>query len=356
MIRPWLVLILGLLLSGCGGSFATIGDSNSQTNLPSNDEPTDTGGGDQGNTPAETPAVDFKPTICSDLSFDEVKWPENVSTKQLDAFALAMNITGSFEGHNGWNNIANNFDGQGLSLGLFNQNFGQGTLQPLMIEYSQSTNHKMNSLFSAAQKTSLTAMLNAWLTAQGGVLSKAKNQFIPDTSPLDTDYDAFLLSKASNETNQDSVDWAVAQLYSGTQFKPEWKLALQNLAKDSGYVTLQIDAAISIHNKAMGYVKKYGFKTRYAYLFFFDIVVQNGGISSTTEAKYLSWEKTNKTAAESTKLLKLLEYRLLVVNPTYVADVRSRKTSIIKGTGTVHGSSRNYPQEYCAPAWGASIF
>ncbi len=352
MIRQWSVLLFCLALTGCGSQFSSMKALTNQSS--SSEEPLpDTGG----NVPA---GPGFKPSICSDLSFNQVEWPSNVSAKQLDAFALAMNITGSFEGHDGWSNIANNFDEQGLSLGLFNQNLGQGTLQPLMINYQQSTSNKMSSLFSTSQRSSITSMLNTWLAANGGVLSKATAQTsvqtIPDTSPLDKNFDSQISQKASNAINQESVDWAVAQLYLGTEFKTEWKTALQNLSEDPKYVTLQIEAAINLHNKAMGYVTKYRFKTLYSYLFFFDIVVQNGGISSTTESQYLTWEKSNKTASEATKLLKLLEYRLLLVNSQYVADVRSRKTSIIKGTGTVHGSSRNYPVEYCSPTWNSSIF
>ncbi len=348
MIRQWSVILLCGFLIGCGGPFSSMKTLTNQSS--STEEPLpDTGG----SVPA---GPGFKPSICSDLSFDQVEWPSNISAKQLDAFALAMNITGSFEGHDGWSNIANNFDEQGLSLGLFNQNLGQGTLQPLMIDYQQSTSNKMSSLFSTSQRSSITSMLNTWLAANGGVLSKATVQTIPDTSPLDKNFDSLFSQKASNAVNQDSVDWAVAQLYTGTQFKPEWKTALQNLSEDPQYVTLQIEAAIKLHSKAMGYVTKYRFKTLYSYLFFFDIVVQNGGISSSTESQYLTWENANKAASESTKLLRLLEYRLLLVNSQYVADVRSRKTSIIKGTGTVHGASRNYPVEYCSPTWSSSIF
>jgi hypothetical protein len=348
MIRQWSVLVLCGFLIGCGGPFASIKTLTNQS--ASNEEPIpDSGSG----VPAGS---GFKPSICSDLSFDQVEWPSSISAKQLDAFALAMNITGSFEGHDGWSNIANDFDGQGLSLGLFNQNLGQGTLQPLMIDYQQSASNKLSDLFSTAQRSSLTTMLNTWQQANGGVLSKATIETIPDTSPLDKNFDLLFSQKASNATNQESVDWAVAHLYTGTQFKPEWKAALQNLAEDPQYITLQIEAAIKLHTKAMGYVNKYRFRTLYSYLFFFDIVVQNGGISSTTESQYLAWERLNKNAAESTKLLRLLEYRLLLVNSQYVADVRSRKTSIIRGTGTVHGSNRNYPVEYCSPTWSSSIF
>ena len=122
MIQRWYVFFFCILLSGCGGSFESI------SQLTSKNQSSEEGSGDGGGSGTDgeivvPPGPNFKPSICSDLSFEQVEWPSNVSTKQLDAFALGMNITGSFEGHDGWSNIANDFDGQGLSLGLFNQNF-----------------------------------------------------------------------------------------------------------------------------------------------------------------------------------------------------------------------------------------
>lgn len=45
----------------------------------------------------------------------------------------------SFEGSS-YTKLSGNFDGQGISYGLLQWNFGQGTLQPLLI--SMNTNHK----------------------------------------------------------------------------------------------------------------------------------------------------------------------------------------------------------------------
>ena len=53
------------------------------------------------------------------------------------------------------------------------------------------------------------------------------------------------------------------------------------------------------------------------------------------------------TASETTRLKKILEIRLTHVIEKYKNDVNSRKLSIINGAGVVHGSSRNYPKEYC---------
>ena len=98
-------------------------------------------------------------------------------------------------------------------------------------------------------------------------------------------------------------------------------------------------------------MKKFGFKEMRAYVFFFDVVVQNGGISTSIADKYLAWEKSNKKASEATKLKKLLEYRLTLVIAKYRNDVKARKTAMIDGIGTVHGDKRDFAKEYCSPQW-----
>src|ERR1700677_1324186 len=72
--------------------------------------------------------------ICSPLDFTNVTWSGQLSPFQEQGLELGLNISGSFEGAAGWANLTNNFDGQGLSMGLLNQNLGQGSLQPLLIE------------------------------------------------------------------------------------------------------------------------------------------------------------------------------------------------------------------------------
>ncbi|MCJ8277796.1 MAG: hypothetical protein MJK18_13215, partial [Bdellovibrionales bacterium] len=61
--------------------------------------------------------------ICSSLEFKGVTWSPELSQDDRVAFAIALNVSGSFEGHSGWSNLSNNFDGQGVSMGLLNQDF-----------------------------------------------------------------------------------------------------------------------------------------------------------------------------------------------------------------------------------------
>ncbi|MGF2075402.1 hypothetical protein, partial [Enterococcus casseliflavus] len=63
--------------------------------------------------------------ICSNLSFKNDTFPKGLSSIQTQGFELALTISGSFEGASGWANLSNNFDGEGLSMGLLSQNLGQ---------------------------------------------------------------------------------------------------------------------------------------------------------------------------------------------------------------------------------------
>lgn len=306
----------------------------------------------------------FKPKICSDLNFENISWPMNTNQETATLFALAMNISGSFEGHEGWENISNNFDGQGLSLGLFNQNLGQGSLQPLLLRLRSNSKNIFDKFFTKTQLTSLNAMLNQWNgNPTNSVLSKGlpaldfyKNKISPldDPSMLDEIETLPSQQKVLSSKNQKSVDWAINTIYNGSKFKPEWKIAFQKLASSPEYISLQVEAAKYIHNKSVNYMNTFKFKETRAYLFFFDIVVQNGSLTSGVENKYRTWVKSNANASELNKLKQFLEYRLALVRPQYVNDVRLRKTAVIVGTGTVHGTKRDFRKEYCGPSWSTT--
>ncbi|MCB0366833.1 MAG: hypothetical protein KDD68_15660, partial [Bdellovibrionales bacterium] len=100
--------------------------------------------------------------ICSNLNFDSVTWPAELSARQIEDMALALSITGSFEGRSGWHNISTNFDGQGMSLGLLQQNFGQGSLQPLLIRMRDHHSGVWRGHFAPGDLNSMEAMLAAW--------------------------------------------------------------------------------------------------------------------------------------------------------------------------------------------------
>lgn len=311
-------------------------------------------------TPAPTPTPTPTPSpwpglsICSKLDFNNLVWSTSVHTSQRDAFALALNISGSFEGDQGWQNLTNNFDGQGWSYGLLNQCLGQGSLQPLLIQMRDRYAPTMVIELGGNHFQSMLRMLAEWqanVSAQSVDLSDYGLSELDDPKFIEQEIgynpaeqvSAQLLSK-----NQQSVNWAVANLYNGSSFKPDWKSELLKFANTSEFRSIQAEAAVKLHLRSMDYFNRFKMKETRSYLFFFDIVVQNGGISTSIlknidaiMASHPSWDETSKLTA-------ILNERLKVVNPKYAGDVRSRKASIINGRGVVHGSSRNYGKEYCA--------
>ncbi len=289
--------------------------------------------------------------ICPTLTFDnQISWPPQETGARRSAFQLALNIISSFEGHDGWSSISNDFDGMGLSLGLFNQPLGVGSLQPLLLEMRDRHNSVMSSKFSAAHFSALLSMLRAWETGPTAAVTKG-----PLLSPLDaygeTEADAPRLSSVEPllSKNSASASWARSTLYidGGTTFKADWKQELQNLASASQYVSIQIKAALDSHEYALSLYNTIGILNVRSYLMMFDFVVQNGGLYNTDISQYQAWYKQNPNATEKQRLYKILELRLRHVRPQYVEDVRRRKTAIVEGTGYVHGSNRQLESEYC---------
>jgi hypothetical protein len=97
----------------------------------------------------------------------------------------------------------------------------------------------------------------------------------------------------------------------------------------------------------VNYFNYFKFREIRSMLLMYDYVTQNGGFNSTHKANFDSWMKANPLASESEKAAKLLEIRLVSVRPQYVDDVRRRKSTIMNGTGLVHGANRNLSKEYC---------
>ena len=326
------------ILLGCGAKFE------SSSNLP------------QPATDLESrppvPRLDLD--ICGPLDFSRGEFPSQFSITQARALALGLSITGSFEGHESWNTIANNFDDQGMSLGLLQQNFGQGSLQPLLITMNKKDPIAFASFFSPDNLVSLTQMLAQYQTNALSILDSSSIPLFPlqkALSPLDNDFvDANMSALAvQNSSSLKSVTWALNNIYSdrGVTFKIDWKNSFQNLADSTPYRSLQLEAAAHIFERAQNYAKVFSFHELRLVLLMFDFVVQNGGFNTSHLAAYKRYQQSNPQATATDRAFKLLEIRLASVRSEYQEDVRRRKTTIIMSTGTVHQASRHLPSEYC---------
>lgn len=272
---------------------------------------------------------------------------------------VGLNVSGSFEGPDGWQNITNDFDGQGLSLGLLNQTLGTGSLQPLLLSYMQNQPTKWLEHFSPQRAQSISAMLRKWNTASARSKIQTVESKNNNSSPLDEDWDepnpsgVILFGVKEDE----SVLWARSNLYnSNGKFVAEWKRELQAMARSEAYINIQLAAAQSLYDRAQLYMQRTNMNELRAFAFYFDIVVQNGGLRDAEIDELLEFQKNNQQASVSDQLFKLLEIRLRRVKSQWREDVRLRKTSIINGQGVVHGSQRNYAKEFCLQPelWSAS--
>jgi hypothetical protein len=279
------------------------------------------------------------PKVCSALDFGGVAWPPALTADDRSALMIALNISGSFEGADAWANLSDNFDGQGVSLGLLNQNLGQGSLQPMLIRLRDRRPDVLTALVSPAHLSELLAMLARWQAASAGEAS-----FGP-LSALDEPTEKAALTAPN--ANKASVAWAVANLYAGKDFEPQWKRELTAVANSPEYVSIQIAAAADDHDRAAAAEAQTGVRELRAYLMLFDVAVQNGGLYPEDLSDYRAYVKKHPGADATARLEKLLELRLRHVRKRFAADVRARKRAIIRGLGTVHGGARNLPAEYC---------
>ncbi len=325
-----LVFILALFALSCSNANSG-GYSTSITAAPA-----DSAAPGAGQNPPPVDAPSPEPNEFK-IDFSFVNWPTDMSESERRALRIALNISGSFEGRESWANITDNSDGQGMSLGLLSQNFGSGTLQPLLIQMRDAHPEVLAKIFSPAHLVSLYGMLKNWETnpiKPVGILSVEK------ASPLD---DTIQENSFENST---SVNWAVKNLYHKGQFIQQWRDEFQALAASAEYVNLQFDEALKMHVLAKDYVSQVGVSEIRSYLMMFDIVDQNGYVYPEDFADYNRFLTLNKITDSTSRLEKLLELRLRHVSSRYALDVKSRKLAIIKGRGVVHGLSRNLEQEY----------
>lgn len=308
--------------------------------------------------PVTAPAQPEALKVCSALPLTGITAYRKLPSKYQNSFIAALNISGSFEGSSGWGNLSDNFDGQGMSLGLLNQNLGQGTLQPIMIAMRDTSLGLMKQLYSVDQFNSLNGMLNNWqrvkqMSFTSNSLDEGLNE--EPISTLDREHQIIEDQSAGVlytilQANAQSVIWANQNVYTGKRFISSWQTAFIKMAKSTDYVNLQLEAAFKIHNNVLDDMKIFELKEFRSYLFLFDIRVQNGGFYREDYTSYKNWLNKKPNATETERLNSLLQFRLSHVLSQFVNDVDNRKTAIINSEGQVHGEYRILNKEFCYKA------
>lgn len=258
---------------------------------------------------AETPVVDQTPFPLPTLS----EIPENYLNRALE-------ITGSFEGV-GFGQVTGDHDDQGMSCGVLQWCYGQGSLQakllkPYILKHGQN---KLNSYFNI--NVAQTAYMNA----------------------------------------KEACSFARKHMLIGKNVKPEFKQAWINLLLSPEMKELQVLGCGDVAKRAWNLCKEWDLKSMKAFCFFFDVLTQNGSIkvekpvSTEFDRKRAmadapascikTWkEQLAKADLEGQILFIAAHKRSLLARKEYFNDVFSRKGTIALGKGYVHGSFRDFTE------------
>jgi len=247
--------------------------------------------------------------------FNEDIAEPTIISKPLTYRSLAL--TGSFETNLGigdcFAGLSGDFDGQGLSFGVCQWNFGQNTLQPLVRDMI----HQHPDTIKAIFRTNFDVLVQA--------LNSDKQDLM-----------TFIRSI------QDPVKHAI--------YEP-WKGMFKSLGRTEEFQSIEFDYANRIFQSSQKLCLDYGLWSERALALMFDICVQNGSISNLVKAQIMSdFDQLTKDLAandlEVQKMQIIANRRASAANPRWVEDVRARKLCIANGEGVVHNIRYNLDDQF----------
>lgn len=245
-------------------------------------------------------------TITWKALFDEEIAEPSIIAKPMDYKCLAL--TGSFETGKGipecFAGLNGDFDGQGMSFGVLQWNFGQDSLQPLLRDMINRHSYIMQSIFHESY----------------GILLEALNS-----------------DKEEIMSFVRSIQHPVKHYI----YEP-WRGMFKSLGRTEEFQGLQLKYANGLYESALKLCSEYGLWSERAVALMFDIKVQNGSISSLVKTVILNDFK-NLPADLSEEEMEVYKMRIVAnrraeaANPRWVDDVRARKLCCANGGGIVHG-------------------
>lgn len=225
-----------------------------------------------------------------------------------DVATRCLALTGSFEtGHLApecFASVTGDFDGQGMSFGALQWNFGQGSLQPLLKRLLDEHPDVAERIFGARLDELRSAVL-------GG--REASMRFA-----------------------------ASIQAPGGKKVAEPWRSLFHSLGLTPEFQGLERDGAAAYFDRAVRLSASYGLWSERGRALMFDICVQNGSISDATarliQAGFAALPADlAPEQAEVERMRIVANRRAEAANPRFVEDVRTRKLCIAEGRGTVHG-------------------
>ncbi len=239
----------------------------------------------------------------------DIPEPEIVG-RPLDHRCLAL--TGAFEIGKGFPDcfagLSGNFDGQGVSFGVLQWNFGQGTLQKLLGEMIASHRQVMEAVF----QEQLDILKEALQADQEG----ARDELMEFAGSI-----------------QHPVKHYLTQ---------PWRGMFKALGRTQECQDIQVKYAGERYRKALDWTGEYGLWSERAVALMFDINVQNGSIQRRVKARIMSEVAAlpgglSEAEREVETMRLVANLRAEASSSRWVEDVRSRKLCCANGEGSVHG-------------------
>lgn len=245
--------------------------------------------------------------------FNEEMSEREVTRKPLAFRCLAL--TGAFETSLAipecFAGLTGDFDGQGISFGALQWNFGQKSLQPLLLEMKQKHLALLKEI-------------------------------------LGDHFDEFAELLASDQEEQ--MEWAHSIQGTNHKVSEPWRGLFKTLGRQKEFQDIQVASAKAKFEKAKQLCTTFQVRSERAVAQMFDIVVQNGSINNTVKSQilqdYQGITATEPLKIEVARMRIIAQRRAATVNPKFRADVLSRKLTIANGSGIVHGSQFNLEEDY----------
>ena len=226
-------------------------------------------------------------------------------------------LTGTFETDHGAPDcfcaVSGDFDGQGMSFGVLQWNFGQGTLQQLLQDFVQQHADVAQTVFH----DELDVVKTALQAPRAELLNFVRTIHHP-------------VKHTINEP---------------------WFGMARTLGRTPEFQAIEVKYAGKLFNQALAMCSQYGLNSQRSAALMFDICVQNGSINDVVKARILAdfGRLPANLDAQTTEVQKMqivAVRRAEAASPTWAEDVRSRKLTIANGQGVVHGIHYDLAGQY----------
>ncbi len=252
-----------------------------------------------------TPDGLIGPNTWRTLFQAEIPEPEIIA-KPLNFQCLAL--TGTFEIGKGFPDcfagLSGDFDGQGISFGVLQWNFGQNTLQRMLRDMIAQHPDLMRSIY--------------------------QNQ-----------YDTLVAALAADKEELMEFARSIQHPVKHYVHQP-WRGMFKALGRSAECQALQVKYADGLYQEALELCTEYDLWSERAAALMFDIKVQNGSIRRVTKAQILAAfddlpGNLPRDEREVGMMRIVANLRAEASNPRWVEDVRARKLCCANGAGSVHG-------------------